>query len=192
MCRSVGSPVIAKSAAQPLLDERVGAAVLDVLGLLVGHADEPDAHGVVGRDVVDGAHHRREAALHVVGAAADEPVALDARRELRVVRRHDVDVPVEDDARARGRADLGEHDRQAAELAPGDGDVARLEPALDEADGRAQAVPVGRVVGHQMLRENPFVHWRKGISREAHRGRVACYACPLRSCSSGPQASPAS
>ena len=40
MCRSVGSPVIAKSPRQP---SRISASVersLDVLGLLVGHADE--------------------------------------------------------------------------------------------------------------------------------------------------------
>ena len=81
MCSSVGSPVIAKSALpSSLAHEPVGRAVLDVLGLLVGDADEAHAHGVLRGGVVDGAHHRRERALHVVGAAPDQPVALDARR----------------------------------------------------------------------------------------------------------------
>ena len=56
------------------------------------HARARAVHGVA-----DGAEHRRQPALHVVRAATDEPVALDARDELRGRRRHDVEVPVEDD-----------------------------------------------------------------------------------------------
>ena len=63
-------------------DEVVAGAALDVLGLLVGHDHEPHAHGGLAAEIVEGAHHGREAALHVVGAAAVQPVALDARREL--------------------------------------------------------------------------------------------------------------
>ena len=113
---------------------------------------------VVLRDVVDGAHHRRQAALHVVGAAADQPVALDARRELARVRGHDVEVAVEDHAGAVGRADVGQHHRQTAELAPRHRNLTRLEPALDEADRGAQAVAGGRVVGDEPLGQDPFVH----------------------------------
>ena len=163
---------------QALLDERLGAAVLDVLGLLVGHADEAHPHAPVAGDVVDRAHHRREAALHVVRAAADEPVAFDARLELAGVRRDDVDVPVEDHGRAVGGADLGKHHRQAAELAPRDGDVASFEPPLHEAHSGAQAIVGGRVVGHQALGQNPFVHPRKGTFRVA--GKAADGGSVLR------------
>ena len=88
-------------AAQALGDERVGRAVVDVLGLLVGHADELHAHLVLLGRVADRAHHRRERALHVVGAAADQAVALDARLELALARGHDVEVAVEDRRSAR-------------------------------------------------------------------------------------------
>ena len=74
-------------AAELLADEPVRRAVLDVLGLLVRDADEAHAHGVLRGGVVDGAHHRRERALHVVGAAPDQPVALDTRLELLLERR---------------------------------------------------------------------------------------------------------
>ena len=91
-------------AAQPFLDQRVGRALRDVLGLLVGNADEAHAHLVLLGDVAERAHHRRERALHVVGAAADQPVALDARLELALAGGDDVEVAVEDDRRAVGRA----------------------------------------------------------------------------------------
>ena len=49
---------------------------------------------------MDGAHHRRERALHVVGAAADQAVALDPRLELPLARGHDVEVAVQHDESA--------------------------------------------------------------------------------------------
>ena len=52
MCMSVGSPVIAKSPPRPAGDDRVGGALVDLLGLLVGHADEPHAHAVLIGDVL--------------------------------------------------------------------------------------------------------------------------------------------
>ena len=91
-------------AVQALLDEDVGRAPRDVLGLLVGDADEAHADLVLRGDVLERAHHGRQRALHVVGAAADEPVALDARRELALARGDDVEVAVEDDGRAVGGA----------------------------------------------------------------------------------------
>ena len=66
-------------AAEAAAHDLVGGARVDVLGLLVGHADEADADGVLLGQVAQRAHHRREPALHVVGAAAVQPVALDAR-----------------------------------------------------------------------------------------------------------------
>jgi hypothetical protein len=71
--------VIAKSPTYPALHERVRRARVDLLGLLVRHADEAHAHLVLALEVLERAHHRRQAALHVVGAAADQPVALHAR-----------------------------------------------------------------------------------------------------------------
>ena len=87
-------------AAEAALARVVGRARVDVLGLLVGRAQEAHAHAVLLGEVAQRAHHRRQAALHVVGAAADQPVALDARRELLRVARHDVEVAVEDERRA--------------------------------------------------------------------------------------------
>ena len=98
-CRPVGSPVIAKSPREAAADDVVGRARVDVLGLLVGHADEADAHRVLLGEVAQRAHHRREAALHVVGAAPVQAVALDPRRELLRAAGHDVEVPVEDHRR---------------------------------------------------------------------------------------------
>ena len=113
---------------------------------------------VLARDVDERAHHRREAALHVVGAAADEPVALDPRRELLVVRRDDVDVAVQDHGRADRRADRGEDDGQAVEVAHLVLDLVRSEPPLDEGRCVAHTVRGGGVVRHQPLREGALVH----------------------------------
>ena len=158
-------------AASSVAHEPVGRAVLDVLGLLVGDADEAHAHGVLRGGVVDGAHHRRERALHVVRAAPDQPVALDARRELLLERRDDVEVAVQHDQRAARPAGLGEDHGQAVVVDVAHGDVARLEPALDELGRRVQAVGARGVVGDQPLGECAFVHVTTRIgSRDAGRG----------------------
>ena len=112
----------------------------DVLGLLVGHADEAHADLVLGGGVLEGAHHRREAALHVIGAAADEAVALGPRVELALAPGDDVEVPVEDDHGAVGRPDLGQDHRQAVVVAVGDRHLARLQPALDEPGRGAELI----------------------------------------------------
>jgi hypothetical protein len=70
-------------------------------------------------------------------------------------------VAVEDERRAVRRADLR------------DGDVARLEPALDEAGACSQSFHIGRVVRDQALREHAFVHLAQGsgvaLSQISHR-----------------------
>ena len=147
---------------EPFLDEDVGRAPRDVLGLLVGDADELHAHLVLCGDVAQRAHHGRERALHVVGAAADQPVALDARRELTLARGHDVEVAVQHHRRARGRPDLGEDDRQPVVVAAVDLQLARLQPALDEAGSRAQTFARRGVVGDQALGEDVLVHGPPG------------------------------
>jgi len=118
----------------------VRAAVEWLIRLLVGYADEVDPDGGLGGELPDGAHHRREAALHVVGAAADQAVAVDARLELAGPPGHDVDVAVEDDRRTVRGADRGGEDRQAAGRDVLHVDLVRLQPALDEAGGRLDPV----------------------------------------------------
>ena len=80
------------------------------------------------------------AALHVVGAAAVQPVALHARLELLGMAGDDVKVTVQDDRGPVGRTDLRGQDRHLVERVVLDVDLARLEPALDEAGGCAQAI----------------------------------------------------
>ncbi len=146
-------------------DELVGRAVLDLLGLLVGHAHEAHAHPILVAQVVQRAHHRGQAALHVVGAAALEPVALHARHELLRPCRHDVVVAVEDQRRPLPRTDLGGQRKALVELVVGDGDLARLQPALDEARRGAQAFDVRRVIGDEALGEDPLIHPQEGSLR---------------------------
>ncbi len=108
MWRSVGSPVIAKSPrsspeATSSSVERTSTSSDSSSGTITScHARAAELVQVVQR-----AEHRRQAALHVVGAAADQPVALDARLELLRAPGHDVEVPVQDDQRAGAGADLG-------------------------------------------------------------------------------------
>ena len=102
--RSVGSPVIAKSPVKPCLIRNVGAAVDLLLGLLVGHDREHDAHVLLVAQLLERAHHRGQRALHVVGAAAQDAVALDPRLELLRAGRHDVQVAVQDHRRAPARS----------------------------------------------------------------------------------------
>ena len=144
------------------LDQQVRRALVDLLGLLVGHAHEADPHLVLVLEVLERAHHRGQAALHVIGAAALEPVALDARRELLRPRRDDVVVAVEDERRPLGGPDLRGQGEDVPELVVRDRDVARLEPALDESRARAKALDVRGVVRDQALREDPFVHPAQG------------------------------
>ena len=104
--------------------ERVGGALLDLLGLLVRRTQKADAHGVLFGRLAHGAHHGRQPALHVVGAAADQPVALDARVELSLERRNDIEVPVQHDGRRILRPHVCHHHRQTVELAVDHRDLA--------------------------------------------------------------------
>jgi hypothetical protein len=136
-----------------------GAALLVLLlRLLVGDAEEVHSHAVLGRHVVQRAHHGREPALHVVGAAPEQAVAVHPRLEQLGARRHDVEVAVKDDRRAAGRADRGrQHGATVVDLA-GHLHVAGLEPALDEPGRALHSLEGGRVVGDQALCESAFVH----------------------------------
>ena len=123
--------------AQAGADDRVGRALVELLGLLVADADQAHLDLVLVLDVLERAHHRRQAALHVVGAAADQPVALDSRLELLRAAGHDVEVAVEDHARRAlpAGADLGDQHRQAVVIVIAHLDIAGFEPTLDESCG---------------------------------------------------------
>ena len=142
--------------------EVVARADRDVLGLLVGDDHEPHADVLLLDEVVRGAHHRRQPALHVVGAAAVQPVALGAWLELLGVAGDDVQVAVEDDRRDPFRPDRGGQRVEVAEPVRLDLDVARLEPPLDEPGCGVQALGRRRVVGDQSLGQNPFIHSQEG------------------------------
>ena len=156
----VGGLARDREVADVALPHQVGGAALLVrlLRLLVGHAEEVDAHAVLRGHVVQGAHHRREPALHVVGAAPVQAVAVDARGEQLGARGHHVEVAVEDDRGHAGRADRGRQHRAAVVHLAGHLHVAGLEPALDEAGRALHPLEGGRVVGDQALRESAFVH----------------------------------
>ncbi len=131
-----------KAATEPHPDDRVGRADVELLGFLVGDADQPHAHALLALEILERAHHRCEPALHVVGATAEQPVALDTRLELLGLARDHVEMAVQHDAgcpsdRA-ARPDLGDQHRQAVVLDLVHLDVAGFEPSLDESCGRDQ------------------------------------------------------
>jgi hypothetical protein len=141
-----------------LFDDVVRPPRERLVRLLVRHADEVHAHVRLGGQVADRAHHPREPALHVVGAAADQPVAVDARLELLGAAGDHVEVAVEDDRDALGRADRGGEHRQAVVGLAAHLDVVRLEPSLDEAGRGPRPVELGGVVGDEALGEGAFLH----------------------------------
>ena len=161
-------------AAPALRDRPVGAAVVDLLGFLVGDDHQPHGHPVLTLQVLQRAHHRGQAALHVVGAAPDQAVPLDPRLELLGTPGHDIEMTVEDDTRRgwvgaraarrpRGSADFGDQHGLAAVVMLDDLDVARLEPAADEPGGGAQLIWTGGVVADQPLRQGLLVdHHKRG------------------------------
>jgi hypothetical protein len=100
MWRSVGSPGDGEVAEVAGPHQEVRGAVVDLLGLLVRDAREVHAHAVLRGHVAERADHRREAALHVVGAAPVQAVAVHARLELLRAAGHHVEVPVQHDRRA--------------------------------------------------------------------------------------------
>jgi hypothetical protein len=121
----------------PTGDDRVGGALVELLGLLVGHTHHPHPDRVLVGEVAQRAQHRRQSALHVVGAAADQPVALDPRGELLGAPGDHVEMAVEHDAgRVRiARADLGDEHRQTVVVVLAQLNSVRLQPALHEPGG---------------------------------------------------------
>ena len=160
---SVGSPVIAKSPMKPESDHEVGSLVLGVLVLLVGDDPEADADRILLPHLGERGQHRRQGALHVIGAATVEAVTLDPRLELLGVGRDDVDVTVQDDGRAVIGANLGEEHRQLADRFLARLDAARLEPALDEARAKPEPVGLAGVVRDQPLGEGDEVRQGLGL-----------------------------
>jgi hypothetical protein len=147
--------------AVPGAHECVGRALIHLLGLLVGRAEEAHADGVLLGRLAHGTHHGREAALHVVGPTPDQAVSLHARLELLRTARDHVEVPVQDHGgrpRVHGGTDVGLDHRQTLVVGVPDVHVAGLEPTLDEARRGAKAVERRGVVGDQALGERPLVH----------------------------------
>ena len=152
------------------LDQELGAAVDLLLRLLVGDHRQHHPHAAGVAQLLERAHHRRQRALHVVGAAAVDAVALHHGLELLRASGHDVEVAVEDHRRPLGRADPRGQHGQAADLQLVDRDVARLEPSLHETGGLADPLAVGGVVPDQALGEGSLVHGIAGRRRERPNG----------------------
>ena len=115
ICRSVGSPVIAKSPMKPPSTRWSLPRSRFLLGLLVADDPDPHPHPVLVAHRGGGQQHRRQRPLHVVGAAPVEPVALDPRVELPREAGNDVEMAVQDD----GRRVLRARPRPSAPAAPG-------------------------------------------------------------------------
>jgi hypothetical protein len=148
MCRLVGSPVIAKLPPSPRLTTPS-----------VGDAHEPDAHPLLVLDVLERAHHRRQRAFHVVGATAEQLVAVHSRLVLLLAPGDHVEMAVEDHARqvlAR-RSDLGHQHGQPVVIVMQDFDVAGFKPTLDKSCCRDEFLGARRVVGDQPLCKDPLV-----------------------------------
>src|SRR5581483_185465 len=58
---------------------RGGRALVQLFGFFVRDAYQPHAYALLTLEVLERTHHRRNPALHVVGATTDQAVALDAR-----------------------------------------------------------------------------------------------------------------
>src|SRR2546421_13045447 len=94
-------------------------------------------------DVLQRAHHRGEPAFHVVGAAADQVVALDPGLELLIASRDNVEVTVQDHRRyalCGAWPDLRQEYWESVVVVINHFDVTGFEPALDESCGRNEIV----------------------------------------------------
>ena len=105
---------------EPALDRRLGAADLLRLVVLLVRARRAGARGTgsgsgEGGEVRHHAEHRGGRALHVVGAAPPEELAVHVRDELLLLARHDVEVGVQDH-RDGSFADRRVEDREAVEI----------------------------------------------------------------------------
>ena len=119
-------------------------------------------------EVLQRAHHRRQAALHVIGAAALQPVALDARRELLRPRRHHVVMPMKDERRARPSGPTSAVSAKTSPYWWSSTAMSRAssQPLMNPA-ARSEALDVRRVVGDQALGQDPFVHPAEGSGADA-------------------------
>ena len=138
---------------EALLDEPVSPAVGLLLRFLVGDDAQAHAHLILGAKIGQRQQQAGERPLHVVGTAAVEAIAVDARHELLLAAGHNVDVAVEEHHRtAVTRANLGHGHRQPPHPQLLGGDVASVEPALDETSAQLDALNRRSVVLDQLLR----------------------------------------
>src|SRR5215212_2173468 len=125
-------------------DQDLSACLGAVFTLLVRDYEQLDrGFALHVPQILDGAHHRGEGALHIVDATGVELVPRLPRLELRLLARHYINVAVKQDPRfPRPRP------RVARRLQP-----PRPEPAVDKVDrGLCRARRV-RPVAHKLLRE---------------------------------------
>ena len=161
MCMLVGSPVMAKSPRSPARPGGRSRAARPPRTPRRRRRRSARAR-CSGCQVVQRAHHGREAALHVVGAAAVEAVPVDARRELLGAPGHHVEVAVSTIVGPPLGSDAGGQQRPAVVNRARHLHVTRLEPALHEAGGALHALQGGRV-GEQALGERLLIHPRARI-----------------------------
>ena len=167
MCRSVGSPVIAKSPTKAGVDQLIAAPFGALLGLLVADDPEPHPHRVLVAQRRRHQHHRRDRALHVIGAAPVEPVALEPRLELVAMGGDDVDMALEHHRRrVRPAADLGLQHRQPPHGFPLGLDVPCRQPGFDEPGALDDRRRLSGPVGDQALGEADELGAHAGVPRD--------------------------
>ena len=167
MCMSVGSPVIAKSPPSPRLTATSVARSSSSSDSSSGTQIEPHPHAILALGVLERAHHPGQAALHVVGAAADQLVVLDAGLELLGTGRNHVEMAVQDHAGGvlAGGTDLRHQYGQPVVIVVLDLDVTGFEPPLDKSCGGNELLGPRGVVGDQPLGQNSFVdHPPRGVA----------------------------
>ena len=174
-CRSVGSLQTRSRRSDRGAPARRSCAA-DVLGLLVGHDDQPHPHRVLLGEIADARTSwppARPSCRRRRGRTSGHPRCGARTAPGRPGTTSRWPWKIRRSGRSPGPTDRAER-VQIAELVVDDRDLARLQPPLDEPGSRAQAVDVGRVVGDQALGERALVHPREGSG-----------APPPRSASSG-------
>ena len=155
----VGSPVIAKSPTNPCSSSRSQPRSTSSSDSSSGTTPQADADALRALQVCDREHQGGECALHVVGAAPEEAVALEARLELFLVSGDHVEVPVEQNRVGRVlRPRVGDQDGELPHRQLVDLDVACLEPAAYETRAELDALCVRAVEAHELLGQQSLIH----------------------------------
>ena len=81
----------------PLLYEDIGRAALNILRLFVRDADQLDSNLILLACVIDRTNHRCQRPLHVVSAAANQPVSFNPWHKLLSEGGDDIEMAMEND-----------------------------------------------------------------------------------------------